>query len=80
MLVGFLGAIISSLVPAFVGFCGAVIMFFTNYDISVVRLFARVPGASITGLSFNLIAAALMTVGLIWMAVRHYDDIVQKEN
>ena len=80
MLVGFLGAIVSSLVKPLVGFCGAVTLFFTNYDISVVKLFARVPGASITGLSFNLFAAALMTVGMIWMVVKHYDDIVKKEN
>ena len=80
MLVGFVGAIISSLVHSLVGFCGAVTFFFTNYDISVVKLFARVPGASVTGLSFNLFAAALMTVGMVWMVVRHYDDIVQKEN
>lgn len=80
MLVGFLGAIVSSLVPSLAGFCGAVTMLFTNYDISVVKLFARVPGASIVGLSFNIFAAALMVVGMIWMVMRHYDDIVKKEN
>jgi len=80
MLVGFLGATVSSFIPSLVGFCGAVTLFFTNYDISVVKLFARVPGASITGISFNLFAAAVMTVGMVWMVVKHYDDIVKKEN
>gem|GEM_PF-5002367 len=80
MLVGFLGATVSSFILSLVGFCGAVTLFFTNYDISVVKLFARVPGASITGISFNLFAAAAMTGGMIWMVVKHYDDIVKKEN
>jgi hypothetical protein len=55
-------------------------MIFTGYDISLVTLLARVPGASITGISFNLFAAALMAAGMVWMVVRHYDDIVKKEN
>jgi len=80
MFVGFIGAVASSIVHSLTAFCGAVTMVFTNYDISLVTLFSRVPGASITGLSFNLFAAVLMTAGMIWMVVKHYDDIVKKEN
>ena len=80
MLVGFVGALASSLLHSLTGFCGAVTVFFTNYDISLVTLLARIPGASVAGLSFNLFAAALMTVGMVWMVVRHYDDIIKKEN
>jgi competence protein ComEC len=80
MFVGFIGAVASSLVHSLTAFCGAVTMVFTNYDISLVSLLSRVPGASVNGLSFNLFAAALMTVGMVWMVVRHYDDIVKKEN
>jgi competence protein ComEC len=80
MLVGFIGAAVSSLVHSLAAFCGAVTMIFTGYDISLVTLLARVPGASITGISFNLFAAALMAAGMVWMVVRHYDDIVKKEN
>ncbi len=80
MLVGFLGAIVSSIISPLTAFCGAITLFFTNYDISVVKLFARVPGASIAGVSFNLTAAALMTAGMVWMTLKHYDDLHQKEN
>jgi len=80
MLVGFIGALMSSLIHSLTVFFGAAAMILTNYDISLVTLFSRVPGASITGLSFNLFAAALMSAGMVWMAVRHYDDIVKKEN
>jgi ComEC/Rec2-related protein len=80
MLVGFLGAVVSSLIPSLLGFCSTVTMLFTNYDISVVKLFARVPGASVTGLSFNMLSAALMVAGMALMVVRHHDDIVKKEN
>jgi competence protein ComEC len=80
MLVGFIGAIISAFVAPLAVFCGAVTMFFTNYDISVVKLFARIPGASVAGISFNLTAAALMVGGMAYMAIKHHDDLIQKEN
>ncbi len=80
MLAGFIGAIVSSIVPALTEFCGWAVRIFTAYDISVVKLFARIPGASMTGLSFNWLAAIMMTTGMIWIVYKNHDLPLQKKN
>ena len=80
MLVGFIAALVVALYPSFAGVCGFVVQIFTTYDISVVRLFSRVPGASIYGIDFNYIAAIIMVLSMIYVVIRNHEYIVKKTN
>jgi len=80
MAVGFSGAVLAALAPPLAAVCSYVTLIFTDYDISVVKLFARIPGASITGLNFNLFAAALMTAGMAAIVIKYHDQFVQKKS
>ncbi len=79
MFVGFFGALLRAVVSPLAPFCDWLAHLFTAYDISVVRLMARVPGASIAGVSFNLLAGVIMALGMVWMVVKNYDRVVKKK-
>lgn len=42
---------------------------FTNYDLSLVKLFSRIPGASVGGMYFNLAAGLVMSASLVGVAI-----------
>lgn len=77
---GFAGALIAGLLPALVPVCSVIVGVFTTYDIAIVRLMARVPGASITNIAFNLAAAILMTLGMVLIVIKHYAILLQEKH
>ena len=77
MAVGLAGLVVSSIMPPLTIVCGWVAQVFTNYDISVVKLFAHVPGAAVSGVVFNWSAAVLMAAGMV--AVVIYEAHHQKK-
>lgn len=80
MAVGFAGAFLSGLVPSLAGPCSILVGILTTYDIALVRLMSRVPGAYITNIAFNLVAAGLMAGGMIFIVIKHYDYLFQEKN
>jgi ComEC/Rec2-related protein len=77
--VGFLAAGIAGIVPQASAALGFLISIFTDYDISLVRLLSRIPGALMTEIVFGPLAAVLMSVGLVYVAAKHYASSRQEK-
>jgi competence protein ComEC len=77
---GFAGALISGLIPALAGPCGIVVGIFTAYDIDIVRLMARIPGAYVSNITFSLAAAAIMTALIAYVVIKHYEFLYKEKN
>jgi ComEC/Rec2-related protein len=80
MALGFVGALLSGFLPSLGSVISVLVGIFTNYDIAVVRLMSRVPGACISNLAFNLAAAGLMVVGMVGIVIKHYDYLLKEKN
>lgn len=78
--VGFFSAVASALFPPITSFCAWVAALFTGYDLSLVRLLARVPGASLSNLYVGPIAASLMAAGMVYAVIKNHDQLVKEEN
>ncbi len=77
MFFGFLTAIASLIFVPAGRLVGLVAQIFTNYDLSLVKLFSRLPFAGVNQLFSGFAAAIIMTTGLIAVAV--YIKIKEKD-
>jgi ComEC/Rec2-related protein len=80
MAVGFICAALSSTFPPLISLCAWIASLFTNYDLSLVKALARIPGASLTGVYVGPTAAVLMAAGLAFVVIKNHDRFVEEEN
>jgi len=77
--VGFVAAGIAAIFPQAATVLGLIVSAFTNYDISLIKLLSRLPGASMNNVLFGPFAALLMSLGLVYVAARHYVSSQQEK-
>jgi len=77
--VGFVAAGIAAIFPQAATVLGLIVSAFTNYDISLIKLLSRLPGASMNNVLFGPFAALLMSLGLVYVAARHYVASLQEK-
>jgi ComEC/Rec2-related protein len=77
---GFLSAFFAGVFPPLAAIAKPVAAIFVDYDISLVRLLARTPGASLNIIGFGYVAAAIAAIGIIAAALRYHLAYGEKTN